>query len=602
MKKKIAISIFIFVVGFSFLKGAQMSPQVLSVDQIKAGMKGKGRTVFAGNKIEEFNVEILGVLHNWAPKKDLILARLEGGVLERTGVMEGMSGSPVYIDGKLIGAVSYSIASFSKDALSGITPIEEMLKIEERALPKFSYSTSIPVKKYMTLGDLFEVQKEYFNTNPVSVVQGQTLTPLSIPLVFSGFSPKVLEKATPFFSQIGFAPISAGISGQVMDKVPTQNIRLRGGDPVGAQLISGDMDMTAIGTVTYVEGDKVLAFGHPVYNLGGVDYIMTKARVLTVVPSLQTSSKLAVSDIPVGRFTQDRNAGVFGELGKSPRLIPMNIRLINENDEKTYTVNVIDDEMLTPSLVNVVISNVLYAEERSIGDLSLDFRGTIFLENGLNIRLEDLFSGNYDASATNLSSLVASIVFYLSTNEFRDLAIHRIDLAIRAYEGVKVAFLEKVMLDKYDVSPGERINLKIYTRNFRGERELQDGISFQVPNLHSGSEFYLVVADSTSLQQVEMGQYRTGGFMPRSLTQLIRLLSGLRKNNRIYVKIIGSKPGLFLKGEELPNLPPSMKSMFSSSRASSSSPTELTTSTIGQFQIPVPFVFKGLSVIPIKIK
>ena len=602
MKKKIALSIFILAVGFSFLRGAQMAPQILPVDQIKAGMKGKGRTVFAGNKIEEFNVEILGVLHNWAPKKDLILARLEGGVLERTGVMEGMSGSPVYIEGKLIGAISYSIASFSKDALSGITPIEEMLKIEERDLPKFSYSTSIPVKKYMTLDDLFEVQKEYINTNPVSVVQGQTLTPLSIPLVFSGFSPKVLERATPFFSRIGFAPISAGLSGQVLDKIPSQDIRLRGGDPVGAQLISGDMDMTAIGTVTYVEGDKVLAFGHPLYNLGGVDYIMTKARVLTVVPSLQTSSKLAVTDIPVGRFTQDRNAGVFGELGKSPRLIPMNIRLINDNDEKTYTVNVIDDKMLTPSLVNVVISNILYAEERSIGDLSLDCRGTIFLENGMNIRLEDLFSGSYDASATNLSSLVASIVFYLSTNEFRDLSIHRIDLAIRAYEGVKVAFLEKVMLDKYDVSPGERIQLKIYTRNFRGEEELQDGISFQVPNLPSGSEFYLVVADSTSMQQVEMGQYRTGAFMPRSLNQLIRLLSSLRKNNRIYIKIIGSKPGLFLKGEELPNLPPSMKSMFSSSRASSSSPTELTTSTIGQFQIPVPFVFQGLSVIPIKIK
>ncbi|MFC2161989.1 SpoIVB peptidase S55 domain-containing protein [Acidobacteriota bacterium] len=583
MKKKLAIGIFIFVSGFSFLRGTPIEAQVLSVDQIKAGMKGIGRTVFAGNKIEEFNVEILGVLHNWAPKKDLILARLEGGVLERTGVMEGMSGSPVYIDGKLIGAVSYSIASFSKDALSGITPIEEMLKIEERELPKISYSTNIPVKKHMTLDDLFEVQKEYFTTNSASVVQGQTLTPLSIPLVFSGFSPRVLENAKPFFSRIGFAPISAGLSGQTLDKIPFQDTRLRGGDPVGAQLISGDMDMTAIGTVTYVEGDKVLAFGHPLYNLGGVDYIMTKARVLTVIPSLQTSSKLAVSDIPVGRFTQDRNAGIFGEIGKSPRLIPMNIRLINENDEKTYQVNIIDDKILTPSLVNVVVSNILYSEERSIGDLSLEFRGTIFLENGMNIRLEDLFSGNYDSSATNLSSLVASIVFYLSTNEFRDLAIHRIDLAIKAYEGVKVAFLEKVMLDKYDVSPGERIQLKIYTRNFRGEGALQDGISFQVPNLPSGSEFYLVVADSKSLQQVELGQYRTQAFMPRSLNQLIRLLSGLRKNNRIYVKIIGSKPGLFLKGEELPNLPPSMKTMFSSSRASSTVPTELKTSTLGQF-------------------
>ncbi len=602
MKKKIALSAFIIILGFSFLRGAQIAAQVLPVDQIKAGMKGKGRTVFSGNKIEEFNVEILGVLHNWQPKKDLILARLEGSVLERTGVMEGMSGSPVYIAEKLIGAVSYSIATFSKDALSGITPIEEMLKMEERQLPKSSFSTSVPVRKHMTLEDLFEIQKDYFSTNSASVVQGQTLTPLSIPLVFSGFSPKLLETATPFFTRIGFSPISAGPSGQALDKIPFQDIRLRGGDPVGAQLISGDMEMTAIGTVTYVEGDKVLAFGHPLYNLGAVDYIMTRAKVLTLVPSLQTSSKLAVTDIPVGRFTQDRNAGVFGELGKSPRLIPINIRLLNDHDEKTYKINIIEDKILTPSLVNVVIANILYAEERAIGDLSLDFRGTVFLENGMNIRLEDLFSGNYDASATNLSSLVASIVFYLTSNEFKDLAIHRIDLAIRAYEGLKVAVLEKVMLDKYDVSPGERIQMKIYTRNFRGESALQEEISFQAPNLPSGSEFYLVVADSTSLRQVELGQYQTQAFIPRSLNQLIRLLSSLRKNNRIYVKIIGSKPGLFLKGEELPNLPPTMKSMYSSSRATSLAPTDLKTSTLGQYQIPVPFVFQGLSVIPIKIK
>ncbi len=606
MKKKIALSIFIVVLilgtDFSILRAAQISVQVLPVDQIKAGMKGKGRTVFAGTKIEEFNVEILGVLRNWQPKKDLILARLEGGPLGRTGVMEGMSGSPVYIDGKLIGAVSYSIASFSKDALSGITPIGEMLKIEEKELPRSSISTRIPVKKHMTLDDLFEINKDYLRSNSASVVQGQTLTPLSIPLVFSGFSPKILEKTASFFSRMGFSPISAGPSGQALENISFQNIRLRGGDPVGAQLISGDMDMTAIGTVTYVEGDKVLAFGHPLYNLGGVDYIMTKAKILTLVPSLQTSSKLAVTDIPIGRFTQDRNAGIFGEIGKSPKLIPVNIRLLNDHDEKNYTVNVIKDKILTPSLVNVVISNVLFAEERAIGDLSLELRGTVFLENGMNIRLEDLFSGNNDSSASNISSLVSSIVFYLTNNEFRDLSIHRIDLSIRAYEGMTVAFLEKVILDKYDVSPGERIQIKLYTRNFRGEVELKDGISFQVPNLPSGSEFFLVVADSTSLRQVELRQYKTQAFMPRSLNQLIRLLSSLRKNNRIYIKIIGSKPGLFLKGEELPNLPPSMKSMFSSSRATSSVPTELKTSTLAQFQIPVPFVFQGLSVIPIKIK
>lgn len=592
----------ILFLGFSLLLAQERKVQILPVDQIKAGMRGKGRTVFSGNRIEEFDVEILGVLRNWAPERDMILARLEGDVLERTGVMEGMSGTPVYIEGKLIGAVSYSIGSFVKESLSGITPIGEMLRIEERESPKSSFSPRIPVQKYMTLDELFEINKNYLPANSGSLVQGQTFTPLSIPLVFSGFSPKVFDKAKPFFTRIGFSPISGGPVGQTLDQIAFQEIRLRGGDPVGAQLISGDMNMTAVGTVTYVEGDKVLAFGHPLYNLGSVDYVMSKAKVLTLIPSLQTSSKIAVSDIHVGRFFQDRQSGVLGELGKSPRLIPLNIKLVKEDNERSFQIKVVEDKFLTPALVNVVVSNILFYEERAIGDLSLDFRGTVFLENGMSIRLEDFFSGGYDTSAASLSNLVASVVFFLTNNEFRDLAIHRIDLAIRPYEEVKVAYLEKVLLDKYDVSPGERIQIKLYTRNFRGQSVLQEGISFAAPNLPSGSEFQLIVADSASLRQVEMGQYRSQAFMPRSLSQMIRLLSNLRKNNRIYFKIIGSKPGLFVKGEEMPNLPPTMKSMFSSSRAASSAPTELTISTLGQYQMPVPFVFQGLAVIPVKIK
>jgi hypothetical protein len=602
MRKIITLSSVFFAVVCICLFGQESSFPVLSVDQIETGMVGKGKTVFKGNTIEEFDVEILGVLHNFQPNRDLILARLQGEILERAGVVRGMSGSPIYIDGKLIGAVSYSIGSFAKEAYTGITPIAEMLQIEERISPKSSFSTPIPVKKYLSLEEIFDLNKDFFMANSSSSVHGQTLTPLNIPLIFSGFSSRVFEKAKPYFSRIGFSPLIAAPSGQAVERVALTDIRLRAGDPVSVQLITGDMDMSAVGTVTHVEGDKVLAFGHPLYNLGAVDYVMSKAQVLTVIPSLQTSFKLATSDIQVGRFSQDRNSGVFGELGKSPRLIPVSVRLLNDTDDREVKVNIVDDKILTAALVNLVVANILSMEERAMGDLSLDFRGVVFLDNGMSIPMEDFFSGNSDTSLANLSNLVASVVYYLSNNEFRNLAIHKIDLAVRAYEDVRVAYLEKVWLDKYDVSPGERIQVELYTRNYRGQTVLQKGLSLTAPHLPSGSEFNLIVADSLSLRQVELGQYRSQAFMPRSLDQLIRLLSNLRKNNRIYFKITGSKPGLFLQGEEMPNLPPSMKAMFSSPRAASSVPTELETSTLGQYQIPVPFVFQGLAVIPIKIK
>jgi hypothetical protein len=602
MKKYIALSLIVFISVCFGLSGQESSLPILPVDQVKTGMIGKGKTVFLGSTIDEFEVEILGVLYNYQPNRDMIVARLQGEILEKAGVIQGMSGSPVYVGGRLVGAVAYNVATFAKEAIAGITPIGEMLQIEERTLSRSSFSTPIPVKKYLSLDEIFELNKDFFRVISPSAAQGQSLTPLSIPLVFSGFSSHVFEKAKPYFTQIGFSPLIAGPSGQTLDKVTLPDIRLRAGDPVSVQLITGDMDMSAVGTVTHVDGDKVLAFGHPLYNLGAVDYVMAKAKVLAVIPSLQTSFKMATTDIPVGRFSQDRNSGVFGELGKNPRLIPFNIRLLNDTSDREIKVNIVDDKILTPALVNMVVANAMYVEERAIGDLSLDFRGTVFLDNGMSIPLEDFFSGNYDMSAANLSNLVASVVYYLSNNGFRDLAIHKIDLAIRSYEEMRMATLEKVWVDKYDVSPGERIQVKLYTRNYRGQTMLQEGLFLTAPHLPSGTEFQLIIADSVSLQQIELGQYRTQAFMPRSLDQLIRLLGNLRKNNRIYLKVIGPKPGLFLQGEEMPNLPPTMKSMFSSSRAASSAPTELKTSTLGQYQIPVPFVFQGLAVIPIKIK
>jgi hypothetical protein len=377
---------------------------------------------------------------------------------------------------------------------------------------------------------------------------------------------------------------------------------LQAGSPVAIQLIKGDMDMSAVGTVTHVEGNKVLAFGHPFYNLGTVDFAMTKAKILTVFPSLETSFVLSVSDRTVGRIVQDRTPGVFGELGKLPRYIPINANLVTADGEtREFKVQVANDKFFTPLLVNYVVANIVLSEERSLGDLSLELRGNIYLDDAPPIQLQDLFSGNYDMAAMDLSGLVAAIVFYLTNNEFKELGIHRIDLNIGITEEVRFATLEKVWLGKYDAYPGEIIPMKVYYRNFRGET-IVDDLSLPTPNLPSGSEFSLVIGDAASIQSIETSQYRTTGFVPRSLHQLIRLLNSLRKRNYIYFKIIAAKPGLFLRGEEMPNLPPTMKSMFSSPRAASTPPVEITQSTLGEYRHGISYVFSGLAVIPLKIK
>jgi hypothetical protein len=196
---------------------------------------------------------------------------------------------------------------------------------------------------------------------------------------------------------------------------------------------------------------------------------------------------------------------------------------------------------------------------------------------------------------------VTAVVYFLLNNEFQEVGLHRVDLNIRVTEEPRTAELERVWLDKYDVSPGESVLMKVFTRSFRGTTEVQE-IPFLAPNLPAGSEFQLIVADTASLQRVEAGQYRSQGIVPRSLAQLVRLLNSLRRNHRIYFKLVGPKPGLFLRGEEMPNLPPAMKSLFASPRAASPPPTEITVSTLAEHQLPVPFAFRGLAVIPLRVR
>ena len=574
----------------------------MPLEQVKPGLKGKGRTVFLAGDIEEFDVEILGLIANNQPKRNIILARLSGKGLERTGIIQGMSGSPVYIDGKLIGAIAYSFP-FSKEPIAGITPIGEMLAVAEPPGPaKPSAVPSLPIQTSLSLAELMALAKDLVAARPAVFSQGQTLAPIGIPLVFGGFSRAVVEEARPLFARWGFNPMDSGTPGQSGSVAPETGMILREGDPVAVELVGGDLRTAAVGTVTYVDGERVLAFGHPLYNLGKVDYSMAAANVVVVVPSLENSFKLATAGKRLGRFSQDRTAGMLGELGRMPQPVPLEIRLSGAAGQiKEFKIELTNDKILTPLLLNMTVASLLSSEARSIGDLSYALDGDVYLDNGAGVHLEDLFSGNLDAATTSLSGLLTAVVYFLNNNEFQTVGIHRINLNIRAMEEARFSSLERVWLDKYEVAPGERIQVKIYCRAFGGQ-SFEEEVVIEAPPLPAGSEFQLIIADAASVHQVEALQYRSQDFVPRSLGQLIRILNSLRKNNRIYFKMMASKPGLFVKGEEMPNLPPSMKSLFASPRAAASAPTELTRSTLGEYQLPIPYVFRGMASIPVKIK
>lgn len=602
LKLKRAAAVFL---GLTFLSaGALAAADIFPLSQVKPGLKGKGRTVLQGAAAMEFDVEILGVLRNVQPKRSIILARLSGLGLDTTGVIGGMSGSPVYIDGKLVGAVAYGF-QFSKEPITGLTPIEEMMAIEKTPVPAASSSQRRPpLTSGLTHYDLLELYSSELKSRAGLAAPGQALAPLAVPLVFNGFTPWVFDRARDFFKPLGFEPVLGGTGSlsQVNLTQPPALESLKEGDAVGVQLIGGDLDLSAVGTVTSVNGNRILAFGHPVYNLGAVEYAMTRAEVIAVMPSLESSFKLAAAGPVIGSFIQDRTSGVLGETGRIPRMVPVNLNLtLSPTVSREFKLKVVADKFLTPALLNLAVSTLVTSEQRSYGNLSLDFDGTVYLDDGLSVRLEDLFSGNYDGAATSLSGLVAAVVYYLTNNEFRDVGLFRIDLNVRAVEEARFCALEKVLLDKYEVSPGEQVQVKVYYRTFREESRVEE-VTLVVPPLPAGTEFQLVVGDSATMQQMERSQYRVQEFTPRSFSQLVRLLGNLRKNNRIYFKVVAPKPGIFLKGEEMPNLPATLKSMFTSARASSSAPVELSRSTLSEYQLPVPYVFRGGAVIPVRIR
>ncbi len=598
IKRRFPVFLWLMLWAGLSLFGAPASV-IMPLSQVKPGMKGIGKSVFSGTQVEEFEAIILGVLENVQPKRNIILAQLAGQGLEESGVVSGMSGSPVYIDGKLIGAVAYSFP-FARKAIAGITPIEEMLAAgqpKEKTRTAASWPESF--QPMMTVENILELNPLLFPAIKHSIA-GNDFQRLSVPLVFSGFSPALLEKTRPLFSRMGFVPVSSGSSSQTTSPLPAGQVKE--GDPIAIQLIRGDLDMSALGTATYVEGNRVFAFGHPLYNLGAVDMGLAKAEVLTVVPSLETSFKLAKTGQLIGRFIQDRQAGAVGEIGTLPQFVPLNLTLLDSaGSTRSFRVQVVNDKILTPLLINLSLYSLILSETRAYGNLTVEFNGDVYLDNGQSVHLEDLFSGNLDAAVTSFSGLLTAVTYYLINNEFQDLRIIRCDLQTRVNEEIKIGVLERVWCDKYEVNPGERINVKVFYRTFRDESIIEE-VTITAPQLPPNTEFQLVVGDAASMHQVEVDLYRRPEFSPRNLNQLIRLLNSLRKNNRIYFKLLIPKPGLFLRGEEMGSLPITLKNMLTSPRASTPSPVPINRSTLAEYQLPIAHAFKGTATIPLRIK
>ena len=600
------------VTGLSALSGAGAQ---MGVDEIRPGMVGIGRTVFDGTRVEEFKVNIVGVLENIiGPHRNLILAKLEGGPLAHTGVIAGMSGSPVYIDGKLIGAVSYALGSFSKEPIAGITPIAEMTDAASFGGTRPS-AARVQVDFPLTRDSLTAAFRKALNWNRPFADRpsdarfsgatavaglggaqlGTLLRPIATPLAMSGFEPDVADLIGGAFQDQGFIPTGGGAAGARAGEMPYEG-PLKPGDAIGVAFVTGDLQLGGTGTVTHIDGDRVYAFGHPMYNLGPTEFPMTRAYVYTVLPSLFSSMKLSSTGDVIGTFLQDRATTIAGRLGQGPQLIPLTLTLESDRTTKrTFKFGLVNDQLFTPLMTYATILNTASSYERQFGTATFHVRGAATVRKHDAIAFNNLFSG--EQASMGAAAYIVAPITYLVGNDFEKVQLDSIDITLSTAEEPKTATLERVWLDDPRPRAGRTVPLKMLLRTYRGD-DIVRTLPIEIPSNASGT-LSVLVTDGARLSQAEQRETRTPN-QQRSVDQMIRLLNKGRRNNTLYVKLLGSDSGAVVNGELLSSLPPSVLGVLESDRNGGTF-NPLHSATIGEWELPTEHLVSGSRTVTITV-
>jgi hypothetical protein len=596
---------------------AQKPPADISVkdshlfplEDLRPGMKGTARTVFSGTEPEEFGVEILGVLPGFpGARQSAIIARLTGPNVAKTGVFGGMSGSPVYIDNRLVGAIAFSFP-FSKEPIAGITPIKQMIDMFEKGSnqttrPKEPRAVSFTELASTDWKPTFPRQAVTGATliAPVSgnsaliPLLGQQMTPIATPVVFGGISQEALSVFAPQLVANGLLPVSgAGGSAAITPLGKVTEKTLTPGTSVSVQLVRGDYSIAASGTVTFRDRDHVYAFGHPFLSLGAADMPMSESAVVTVIPSTHNSFKLAVPGTMMGSISQDRAAGVFGQLGQSPKMIPVKINLRTSRDRsETFSYEIANDAFLTPLLLNITVFNTISSSERVLGESTITIKGAINVKGQEPIALDRRFSAMN--SPMLAAGSVAAPISSLLGSGFDDVQIDGITLDISSTDTKYAGTLERIALNKTETRRGEKIEIHAHVRTESGKLFVQR-IPVQIPEDATPGQLLVFVGDGGALQEGSAAR----SFVPQDLGQLVRAINKVKKSDRLYVKLFRITPGAVIGTSEMPNLPPSMVATLNSDRNSGGYiPTVL--SAVYEMELPpAEFVISGQQVIAVEV-
>jgi len=536
------LALLAFFAALSLIPGileAQHPPETLPLSQVRPGMQGYAYTIFAGDQIEKFDLEVIGVLDNFlGPKQSIILVQLKGPKVEHTGVVAGMSGSPVYLDGKLAGALSLKLGIFTKEPIAGVTPIQDVLN------PPPSATAEVPMQQFGVPS---------VTSASAMLPSGSALEPIETPLVFSGFQPAALQQFANQLQGYGLVATQGGTTAP-----SAQDGHLVAGDMAGMVLVQGDASINSACTVTAVEADRVFLCGHPFLNLGDVQLPMARSRVVMTLSSDLASTKIVNVAGSIGTITSDHLTAVTGKLGAPPAMIPLDLSLRASNLEKKLHFEIVDHPKLTPLLValttfNGLTQNPVYGESTT-----LHLTGEIRLKGHAPVEIENTFApgDNLTPDGFPIALTMQNVFARLFSNTFEPAKVEGISLHVDSVPGRKSFTIESAWLEKGEAAPGETLRVRVLLRPYRGAAQIEE-TTVRVPEQVSrGTNLRVLVCDGEMLNRASRGFAFAGvGGGPAGLDQLISLLNRERRNDRLYVGLFVPAPTMLWDDKELPNIP-----------------------------------------------
>jgi hypothetical protein len=554
------------------LGAATLHAQTMPLSQVQKGMRGYGLTVFEGNKVEKFDVEIVGVLNKVGPGQDIILARVDHPIVQRTNIMHGMSGSPVFIDGKVIGALAFAW-QFSKEPIAGITPIEEMLRIAEArgsspalvaAAPRMTGSEFL--KAIATGGSekVLESLVEGLGTRQAGSIGGARR--IALPISLSSFAPETIARFGQYFDRMGFVAVPTGAATSSSAKPADAPPRFVPGDAIGAVLLNGDFSVAATGTVTHIEGNRVYAFGHPFLDIGEISFPMAEAEIVSFVPSVASSFKIANTGRVVGALRQDRSPGIMGYLGEEAPMIPVDLTVNGSGPKKTYRVNVVRHSLLSPLMLAMAADSVVANVQRAAGERTIVLDSEIKLKGFEPIRLREGWAGAQARQA--IPAYLAVVSGYLISNEFRDAELESVKIDLRHDDQLRIARVVEATVvppEKGRISPGDTVQVRAVLKPFRGESFVET-FEVRIPEDQTPGNAYLLVGSGTVANQIDFTLVPPD---PRTLEQVLGVLRRLRPSTDLTVGLYSTGEGAVTAGVYLPNLPPSIRAVVTADTSNS---------------------------------